>query len=714
MQISNNIPSLTALRQPSRLSGGQDNQKLVFLYPVLCSSNLGKFTDLMRDFLSVEFLSQIKISNGLNITSKISRVGSIGIGDKSINPALEVRKSMNFSIPQISAPSNSVNDDYSNFKNQQKLNQFSEFFKKQIEINPKYRPYNPVVSTVMADDNYLIFPIIVGTKASQINIQFLFYILATSIALDLSLDSPGNFEYIKNYIQNIDLDKFNEIFSDTNKIKSHFKSGLYNRLPKTVRVDDQSLLSRSLFRLDDIQKNKFFKELLPFTKALKFSDWDAESNHIMSKTMNLSIDSVPIIQTATQKRHFEAAMNSFNSYVSETIVPILYGLETILGPTPAHINFHSIVQDFLTSISKDMDNTYVQTAEHIRLKLSELPPQVASDNNETPLTNRFVNVQTRFANTQFRIDDLKSFCQNNSELIDSVKRFIYSELLPNVKSFDASQSQSISQFCDAVLQLSSKFNPLANTIESWAINAIPGNINGPDTNIQHQFNLIHQKFHDCVLQFFEAGNQYSLFDRNINNNNFIQRYPNFAQIFCNIDLNNPPQDVTQCKQVFIQTILQFEQAIEDILYFYFIWNFMSYICGYINEVDIDIQIQKKDVLDFPNYTLILPIEIFKFLYAFYTSNRLKAWMKSAGRAPGDDPQLASSVNQSLASFTPTADTKKMIEILNDRLKIPNVIVIDQFKKELYYQFMYMSKPLKLRLDSLETYINNQKDILTTS
>ena len=56
----------------------------------------------------------------------------------------------------------------------------------------------------------------------------------------------------------------------------------------------------------------------------------------------------------------------------------------------------------------------------------------------------------------------------------------------------------------------------------------------------------------------------------------------------------------------------------------------------------------------------------------------------------------------------------MIEILNDRLKIPNIIVVDQFKKEVYYQFMYMQKPLKLRLDSLTTYVKDQKDLLTNS
>ena len=718
MQASNNVPSLTALRQPSRLSGGQDNQKLVFLYPVLCSNTLSKYSELFRNFLSVEFLSQIKISNGLNITSKLSRVGTIGIGDQSITPELEVRNTASNFLPLFpinSRDNKSVYDDYSNeFKRQQQLiKQFSTFFLKQISINPKYKPYNPIVSTVTSDENHLVFPIIVGTKKFDLDVRIIFYILSTALAFDLSLDSAANLEHCLNYIKNTDLTKFNNIF-DIDYIQDNrrsFLSGNFRRLPEMLRTDvrTRSDENRKLFRLDDIQHDKLFLQTYPFVKVLKFQDWDAESDHMMSQTMNLNMDAVPIIQTATQRRHFEAAMNSFNSYVSETVIPILYNLETVLGPTPPHINYHSAVQDLLNNVTRNMDQQYMNTANHIRLKLSELPPQIA--NNGDQLTSRYVKTQTKFTNTQFRIDDIKSFCQNSAKLSDSIKKIINDDLIPTIKKFDPTDPNTVNQFCDVVVQTSSKFQPLSNTIESWAINAIPGstnNGNGQDTNIQDQFNTIKQHFHNSIINFFESPDDpnYALFDRNLDPNVFLHRYPNFSQIFCG---NNNPH---QCQRVFIQVISQIEQSLEDILFFYFIWNFIRYICSYINEVDIDIQIQKKDVLDFPNYTLILPIEIFKFLYVFHTSNRLKAWMRSPGNRPGDTTELATSVAQQLSTFVPNADTKKMIEILNDRLKIPNIIVVDQFKKEVYYQFMYMSKPLKINLDSLTSYIKDQKEILT--
>ena len=55
----------------------------------------------------------------------------------------------------------------------------------------------------------------------------------------------------------------------------------------------------------------------------------------------------------------------------------------------------------------------------------------------------------------------------------------------------------------------------------------------------------------------------------------------------------------------------------------------------------------------------------------------------------------------------------MIEILNDRLKIPNIIVLDEIANTVYYQFMYMQKSGKIKLNSLESYIKQQQDILLT-
>lgn len=717
MQISTNIPSLAALRQPSRLSGGQDGQKLIFIYPILNAHTLGRQTEILKDFLAVEFISQIKISNGLNITSKLSKVGSIGIGDKSINPAVEVRKSLNLKIPEIQNNSNfNINlgepNDFELQKYQQKISQFAQFFKKQIEINPMYKKYSPVVTTIIADENLLIFPLIVGTKTFTMDSSTLFYILSASIILDIPLNSLSNLDRIVSYIKTLDLDNFSNIFNQPDgehpgdrqrRLLQPQPNYSTWRSKNTDKVDNKDT---QLFKLEKLTNN-IAQVVSNFRKVLTFENWNAETDHLMSNNSYLSADNVPIIQTTTQRRHFEAAMNSFNSYTSEIIVPILYGMETILGPTPTHINFHSAVQEFLNTITKRMDQHYIQASEHIRSKLSEMPTQ--SDENGNPIYNLHVNLKDKFSNTQNKIDDLKNFCQSNAEIVDSVKNILYTELVPNLRNLNVTEPDKISAFCDSIVQTSSKLQPLSNTIESWAISSVPDSEN----NLQAKFDEIKDLFRSSTENFFNGNNdnRYAILG-NVPLDQFANRYANFSSVFCGH--NNPPtQDQARdCSRALLQIVTQIKQAITDILYFLFIWNFMSYICSYINEVDIDIQIQKKDALDFPNYTMVIPIEMMKFLYTFYVSNRLKRLLKNPSFQPNDVGEAASTIKNTLPTFVPNTSIPKLVEILNDRFKVPNIMVVDNYKEEVYYQFMYMPKALKTKLNTLPSYIKSQKDIIS--
>ena len=705
MQLSTNIQSLTALRQPTKMGGGQGGQKLVFIYPLLVDAALNKYADLVRDFLSVEFISQIKISNGLNITSKLSKLGTVGIGDNAINPAVEIRKSFNFSVPKITDTKS--DNDYELYKYQQKINDFAKLFKQQISINPIYSQYSPVVSTIVADENMLVFPLIVGTKAFPVDSLGIFYILSSSIILDLSLNSLGNFEHIMTFLKNSDLPRFTKYFTDTDKAddkRNKYVFGLNSF--STIRNNNANQNTNKLFKIPS--QDNIGRILMNFRKVLNLDEWNAESDHLMNKTSTLSADSVPIIQTATQKRHFENAMASFNAYISESIIPILYGMETILGPTPTHINYQLAVQKFVNAITKNMDRHYIETAEHIRIKLSEMPPQ--TDENGNPIYNLSSNISDKFDSTQFRINDLKSICRSNVEIADTVKKILYNDLVPNLKINAGTDSESISKFADAIVQSAAKLQSMANTIENWAVSAIPDSMNSSG-NFESKLNSIKELFRTKVNEFFEDGGDYAIYDPNVPLQHFNDRYSNFSTFFCNQNQNPTESENKVCSNVLKQVITVIKQAMGDILYFLFIWNFMSYICGYVDEIDIDIEIQKKDVLDFPNYTLIVPIEIFKYLYTYYTSARLKRFLKTNTTNPNDDPELAKSTQQITSTFIPNASTIKMMQILNDRLKVPNIVVIDEHKDEMCYQFMFMSRPNKVKLSALGPYIKSQKDII---
>ena len=86
-----------ALRQPGQMSSGfgMEGQRLVFLYPMLCDQSLQRLLNDFRDFLTVSYIGEIKISNVLNITSDTyDNVGAIGSGNNVMNPAQMVRQAV--------------------------------------------------------------------------------------------------------------------------------------------------------------------------------------------------------------------------------------------------------------------------------------------------------------------------------------------------------------------------------------------------------------------------------------------------------------------------------------------------------------------------------------------------------------------------------------------------------------------------------------------
>ena len=57
------------------------------------------------------------------------------------------------------------------------------------------------------------------------------------------------------------------------------------------------------------------------------------------------------------------------------------------------------------------------------------------------------------------------------------------------------------------------------------------------------------------------------------------------------------------------------------------------------------------------------------------------------------------------------DINRLMLVVNNRLKIPNIILVDDKTKTCYYQFMYMTKPVKCSLANMVSFITHQKSVL---
>ena len=233
MKLTNtNSDILRTIRQPSRL---EESNSLVFMYPFIIDKYLErKWGNVLRDFFTTQFLSQIKISNVLNITSSASRHT---IDDSQItkleNPAEMMAQSDALGLLSNRPPPQQQQfqqyyNQLAKHEYQDKIDRFREFIKDQVRIDPRFSETRPIISNITIE-NLIDIPLIIGTKSSGINSMCLFWILffatgqyrqdfdkdslmlnpdATGDPLknftrSLRLDRPQSFDYIGRFIKEV-------------------------------------------------------------------------------------------------------------------------------------------------------------------------------------------------------------------------------------------------------------------------------------------------------------------------------------------------------------------------------------------------------------------------------------------------------------------------------------------------------------------------------
>lgn len=738
MQITG-TSSLTHLRQPSQMSGGQQDQRLVFLYPMMFDSNLRQYQDMLRDFLTVDFMGQVKISNALQVTTKATQVGVIGTGTTAINPAQEVRRSMHYSLYDPSQQNQPTQDNNSPHAYQERIHSFLSFIRNQIQYDPRYQNLRPLISTLTVQENLITIPLIMGTKAYTCQASALYWILLVSTAYNWPL-TEANLTNIERIIMSMPDDKFMEllftqagrdrVLANSNIVgdnRPYVPSSTENRLRSIGGADAQhpatqranSISERRarqdpaiLKRVGRSIQNEVEKSLRDFRTILSYNRWVAETSHISRETDTISLENLPIIQTRTQRAHFMKAMASFNSYFSNFIIPILHNLEFVTGPTPTNINFQEKVENFEFNANHSLTQVFTDLATLVANQIGGTINGVATGQNiatgaDNPVENTMYQPSSteRFRNARERVNHIMASCEANVELTSEIKKLLINDLEPNLRMAVSFNAVDIINFGKSVSQASSRLTHHGETIHEWIKNMLTDTAQY-DASIR----IIRGQISQAVDIFLYGGQDANdraaaiLLDGHIDIIDFRARYRNFITRVCGPDPNTAT-DV--CMRQFVQYIRVIEIALNNLIEFFFIWNFLSYLCSYIREVDIDIEIQRKEVLDFPNYCLAVPLDIFKLLYALQASANFQRLLHTS--SPTTDAQLRDIDQRSL--IVNTDDVKHLISFINGRLKVPNLIVIDKKRNEVYYQFMYMSRANKISMSAMENYTKHQVDTL---
>jgi hypothetical protein len=199
--------STVGLRQPKQILDQQ--LKLVFIYPILCDESLTKYQDQIRSFISVSMLKEIYVSNSLNIMTMASNISPLI--DSGGNPVdVDSHLIQNLNQELSGSIKRQVQQD-AKFDIQQRVNERTAHIKRLLDVDPNLRKFKPYLEMITMN-NFIDIPVIVGTKAFQIDTFVLLFMLMIAVAdKKISMSSYTDIERIFRIIKNTKSNDLNDI-----------------------------------------------------------------------------------------------------------------------------------------------------------------------------------------------------------------------------------------------------------------------------------------------------------------------------------------------------------------------------------------------------------------------------------------------------------------------------------------------------------------------
>jgi len=678
-------------RQPGRMSGeGMEGQRLVFLYPFAIDNTLGRYSDLCRDFFTVSFINEIKIDNVLNVLSTANQnVGTIGKGSKQINPAELIYKVTQQTAPQQPGAAPAPRAESDPYFYQERINKINKFLQGQLAHDPRFKTFRPVFSTITINE-LLDIPLIIGSKHYQINNEYLYLLMMVSILYGIEWNSDA------------DIRRANTILKELNKTPGSIAKlmvGEDNRHKFELEANLKQSTNKDLMNSKDyttqigtriqqyLNSSNSMSEIL-FSLIFNRSKWSANFPEATNSMANMTFNSVHIDTTRTQRRHYEKSINTLSNYLNEYIVPSLHSLEVFAGPGHPSINVPDKITSFVSAIIEDLSDSFVALSTNINQGLISI-------NSESLLT--------QIQKTSDNIEQMSSLCEDNVNLGQQASQILqkYSDKSRININFDM---KDLMAFVKDISTVGNQCSTMGATVDSWlTFLASQDGAQQLTDNLKTIQNKVDDHLKGLLYREYPAGSGHGPWIK-------LQAYSDeFADMFANFSsvsgLSNTSSDkeIAYHAQYFRQYVADIESALREMIIFFIKWVFFSYSCDYLKDVEVDVEIQKRDALEFPNFALVLPYSLFRDLYITQINRNFKDYITNP------TIEITDYRNQDLNfNFN---NVKGMFDIVRRQLKIPNLIVIDEKAKKCHYRFMYMTRPITVNFSTMETFVKHQKDVL---
>ena len=687
---SNYSRETVGLRQPGQIQNQQF--KLIYAYPLLFSDTIGQdLQTVCRKFQTVSFLKEIIVSNSLNIIKSASQVPGPGnnqnnvaqlIGNAILTGSGGSSSSGSFQPTSISPMAYDIQS-----RVEEKTNQIKKYLYNDVRTK-KLLPYVEIITL----NNLVDVPVIVGTKGFGVMTNTLLYILSVAIAAQISMDRLENVNTIVQKLKNTKEEDWFKILTSLTKDNKTFRertverfrsafpefrntlqlnrltayllrkfegetTGEQEKRDLAAKQPDVKVELNSIFNLLKLTKNNLDNTLLNFKFVL---DPIMLKNQIGLDTSNNTMETTVTKLSSNQKQIFMQMHDRFMELVSTPGSLFLTSVFNTLYPTPFDYD-RSDPQNIDTRGNLDINFLELKD-KHFDRGLNSKLKNLINDTFSKEITNSLSS--NKPSEAQERVSLVKSLCMSLSNvdkmLETEVNRFLGNSYVDSIVKSTNFNDIDIEKFSDVMNRMSANFGSQNRRFE----NIFSQLVNNSKSILALARTSIYSSIEDFMRDIYDRPYYQSMLSYKLG------------------------VDSDTVKRVYIP---QMTDVLFVIFYFFFLYRLQAAICQYMDIIDIEIESKVNDVFDFPNYTLVIPIDILQGVHAAYVANNFNKLLS------GSDVSPVSSLNDNY--------TRGMIKFLCKRIKIPSIMVVDDRKKELHYQFMYMTAPEKISFSSLDAFIN---------
>lgn len=692
------------MRNPSGRSVGN---KLVFIYPTLIEQSINSIPfntfvkgdndnlgDALRAFFSVSVLKEILVSNSLNLITLASSYDTAPIKKDEtqtlINSLLRSDRG-SYSNYEISKPSEvDPVPQVDRYTLQQKINERIKTIKKIISFDPRLKKLNPFMEIITLE-NLFDVPVIVGTWPYTVDLRSMFSILAGSIILRKPLNNINNVILILNYLRNLKEDNLTDLFTltdiaiDGGSVKPGQSVVNQNTLPggspseydkarnkvnelATIQnTSNNSLVNyinkkRYEYALDKEQKEAEKAAVIGATRMLIDELKPAEIMfRLVLDPMQLAIRyglSKEVSQTTNVFKSINPQTQLLFRNVREQFFNFLIGFDSVLYSINS-LYMPRTYSDEWKYDYIDLRNSFMEGLED---RFDRLLPLLQNDFNALMQSSEITS------GALMDVKKYKAFCMNVKSDFVAIIKYLNSNTVRIPTTFNLSHVQ---EFITGMDKIANYFTTMRRQIES-RIKTMYGDFGSK--SIKNITDTVQTSLTVDIDTFFS---------------NYAKTSDPTTTLAARFYVINNDQPGLVTPELHQQILIKSQEIVDNVVITMFLYIFLMNFCEYLDVAEYELDLKANDVLNIPNYCLAIPIEIINVLYAIYIKRTWKDAVKF-------------SLNTPLMSNNP----KEVVKRLYPLLGIPNLMVVDTKKKEVYTRFQYSVLVEKIKFNALDIFVKS--------